>query len=127
MRPPDLAAPSGVLMSLLIARSRAALPALALLVISTAPAAAQSGTRLLRTPSVSAQHFGFFSRDDKFAVENEGVAPDIDVENFPKDVIAGRDPQLERAVQEAMRLLSTWKNDRATKEPLPPVWGKRKP
>jgi tricorn protease len=74
-----------------------------------------------------APRFGFFSRDDKFAVENEGVAPDIDVENFPKDVIAGRDPQLERAVQEAMRLLSTWKNDRATKEPLPPVWGERKP
>jgi tricorn protease len=47
------------------------------------------------------------------------------VENFPKEVIAGRDPQLERAVQEALRLLSTWKNDRATKEPAPPVWGKR--
>uniref|UniRef100_UPI00356897CA S41 family peptidase n=1 Tax=Gemmatimonas sp. TaxID=1962908 RepID=UPI00356897CA len=77
--------------------------------------------------SMIAPRFGFFSRDDKFAVENEGVAPDIDVENFPKDVIAGRDPQLERAVQEAMRLLSTWKNDRATKEPLPPVWGKRRP
>ena len=77
--------------------------------------------------SMIAPRFGFFSRDDQFAVENEGVAPDIDVENFPKDVIAGRDPQLERAVQEAMRLLSTWKNDRATKEPLPPVWGKRKP
>jgi hypothetical protein len=30
---------------------------------------------------------------------------DIDVENWPKDVIAGRDPQLERAVEEAMRLL----------------------
>ena len=77
--------------------------------------------------SMIAPRFGFFSRDNAFAVENEGVAPDIDVENFPKDVIAGRDPQLERAVQEAMRLLSTWKNDRATKEPLPPVWGKRKP
>lgn len=77
--------------------------------------------------SMIAPRFGFFSRDDKFAVENEGVAPDIDVENFPKEVIAGRDPQLERAVQEAMRLLSTWKNDRAAKEPAPPVWGKRKP
>ena len=39
------------------------------------------------------------------AVENEGVAPDIDVENWPKDVIAGKDPQLERAVEEAMKLL----------------------
>lgn len=75
--------------------------------------------------SMIAPRFGFFSRENKFAVENEGVAPDIDVENFPKDVIAGRDPQLERAVQEAMRLLSTWKNDRANTEPTPPVWGKR--
>jgi tricorn protease len=76
--------------------------------------------------SMIAPRFGFFSRDGQFAVENEGVAPDIDVENFPGEVIAGRDPQLERAVQEAMRLLSTWKNSRATTEPLPPVWGKRK-
>jgi tricorn protease len=75
--------------------------------------------------SMIAPRFGFFSRENQFAVENEGVAPDIDVENFPKEVIAGRDPQLERAVQEALRLLSTWKNDRATKEPAPPVWGKR--
>jgi tricorn protease len=75
--------------------------------------------------SMIAPRFGFFSRDDKFAVENEGVAPDISVENFPREVIGGRDPQLERAVQEAIRLLGTYKNDRATKEPAPPVWGKR--
>ncbi len=75
--------------------------------------------------SMIAPRFGFFSRDDKFAVENEGVAPDIDVENFPKDVIAGRDPQLERAVAEAMRMLKEKPTGRATKEPAPPVWGKR--
>ena len=75
--------------------------------------------------SMIAPRFGFFSRDNKFAVENEGVAPDIDVENFPKDVIAGRDPQLERAVQEALKLLSTYKDDRAKTEPTAPVWGKR--
>jgi tricorn protease len=75
--------------------------------------------------SMIAPRFGFFSRDDKFAVENEGVAPDISVENFPKDVIAGRDPQLERAVAEAMRLLKENPTGRATKEPAPPTWGKR--
>jgi hypothetical protein len=26
----------------------------------------------------------------------------------------------------ALRLLATWKNTRATTEPLPPVWGTRK-
>jgi len=32
-------------------------------------------------------------------VENEGVAPDVEVEMTPKAVIEGRDPQLERAVE----------------------------
>ncbi len=76
--------------------------------------------------SMIAPRGGFFSRDGKWAVENEGVGPDIDVENWPKDVIAGHDPQLERAVQEAMRLLKEHPVDRLTKEPPPPTWGKRK-
>ena len=48
---------------------------------------------------------GFYDRDGKWAVENEGIAPDVEVENWPRDVIAGHDPQLERAVAEAMRQL----------------------
>jgi tricorn protease len=57
--------------------------------------------------SITAPRGGFYDLDGKWAVENEGVAPDIPVEQTPKDVIAGRDPQLERAVQEALRLLET--------------------
>jgi tricorn protease len=68
---------------------------------------------------------GFFTREGKWAVENEGTAPDIDVENWPKDVIAGRDPQLERAVDEALRLLKEKPVDRRTTEPAPPSWGRR--
>ena len=34
-----------------------------------------------------------------WVVENEGVAPDIEVEQLPKDIIAGRDPQLEKAIE----------------------------
>ncbi len=75
--------------------------------------------------SMIAPRFGFFSREGQFAVENEGVAPDIEVENWPKDVIAGRDPQLERAIAEAMRLLKAQPGDRRATEPTPPVWGKR--
>jgi tricorn protease len=69
---------------------------------------------------------GFFTREGKWAVENEGVAPDIDVENLPKDVIAGRDPQLERAVQEAMRLMNDKPVERLTQEPPSPTWGQRR-
>ena len=75
--------------------------------------------------SMIAPRGGFFTRDGKWAVENEGVAPDIDVENTPKEVIAGRDPQLERAVAEAMRLLAANPVQRATTEPPAPTWGKR--
>jgi tricorn protease len=77
--------------------------------------------------SMIAPRGGFFSREGKWAVENEGVAPDIDVENLPKDVIAGRDPQLERAVQEAMRMLKENPVKRMTNEPASPTWGTRKP
>lgn len=76
--------------------------------------------------SMIAPRGGFFTRDNKWAVENEGVAPDIEVENFPKDVIAGRDPQLERAVEEALKLLAAKPVDRLTKEPPAPVWGVRR-
>ena len=75
--------------------------------------------------SMIAPRGGFFARDGHWAVENEGVAPDVDVENWPKDVIAGRDPQLERAVTEAMRMLKEHPVDRATKEPQSPTWGVR--
>jgi tricorn protease len=75
--------------------------------------------------SMIAPRGGFFTRDGKWAVENEGTAPDIDVENWPKDVIAGRDPQLERAVDEALRLIKEKPVHRLTTEPPPPTWGKR--
>ena len=33
------------------------------------------------------------------AVENHGVDPDIEVENPPHELVAGHDPQLERAIR----------------------------
>ena len=76
--------------------------------------------------SMIAPRGGFFTRDGKWAVENEGVAPDIEVENWPKEVVAGHDAQLERAVEEAMRLLKERPVDRMSKEPSPPTWGRRR-
>jgi len=69
---------------------------------------------------------GFFTPEGKWAVENEGIQPDIDVENWPKEVIAGHDPQLERAVQEGLRLLKEHPVQRLSKEPAPPTWGQRR-
>jgi tricorn protease len=50
---------------------------------------------------------GFYDTDGNWAVEGDGIAPDILVEQLPKLVIEGKDPQLEKAVEEAMRLLKT--------------------
>ncbi|MGH7504454.1 MAG: S41 family peptidase, partial [Longimicrobiales bacterium] len=67
---------------------------------------------------------GFFDMNGEWSVENEGVAPDIAVEMTPKEVIAGHDPQLERAVAEAMRLLR--ENPVVLKpEPPPPIRSRR--
>ncbi len=76
--------------------------------------------------SMIAPRGGFFTLDGKWAVENEGTAPDIDVENWPKEVIAGRDPQLERAVAEGLRLLKERPVRRLKTEPPPPIWGQRR-
>jgi tricorn protease len=76
--------------------------------------------------SMIAPRGGFFTTDGKWAVENEGTPPDIDVENWPKEVIAGHDPQLERAVKEALRMLQEKPVTRRTTEPPPPNWGERK-
>lgn len=54
---------------------------------------------------ITAPSLAFYDLQGRWAVENEGVAPDIEVEYTPAEVIKGHDPQLERAVQEALRLL----------------------
>ena len=63
---------------------------------------------------------GFFNVDGEWDVEGLGIAPDIEVMNTPKDVAAGRDPQLEAAVAEALRLLET-QGVELKPEPAPPV------
>ena len=50
-------------------------------------------------------------RGTSWGIENVGVLPDFDVEITPADVIAGRDPQLEKAIAVALAEIS--------KNPLP--------
>ena len=54
---------------------------------------------------ITAPSLAFYNLKGEWDVENIGVAPDIEVEYTAAEVIKGRDPQLERAVQEALRLL----------------------
>jgi len=50
------------------------------------------------------------SVDGQWIIEGHGVDPDIEVDNDPASVLAGKDPQLERAVAEVMKQMATKKH-----------------
>jgi tricorn protease len=54
---------------------------------------------------VSVPEFGNADANGQWTVEGHGVAPDIVVENDPKSILEGRDPQLERGIAELMSQL----------------------
>jgi tricorn protease len=58
--------------------------------------------------------------DGKWIIEGHGVDPDIEVENDPKSVIEGKDPQLQRAIEEVLKRM---KDDpkRLPERPADPV------
>ncbi|MFN2572579.1 MAG: PDZ domain-containing protein [Gemmatimonadales bacterium] len=69
---------------------------------------------------ITAPRGGFFNVAGQWDVENAGITPDIPVAQTPATVAQGHDPQLERAVAEAMRMLEA--NPVILKpEPAPPV------
>jgi len=54
---------------------------------------------------ITAPRGGFYDLAGEWDVEGEGIAPDVEVEMEPRLVSAGRDPQLEKAVEVALGLL----------------------
>ena len=70
--------------------------------------------------TVFVPEFGTNAPDGRWVIEGHGVDPDIEVENDPASLLAGRDPQLERAVEEVlMRIGESPK--RLPDRPDPPV------
>jgi tricorn protease len=69
--------------------------------------------------SVSVPEFGFVNAKGEWVIEGHGVDPDIDVENDPKSVIEGKDPQIERAVIELMNRLKAQPVAPPTRPPAP--------
>ena len=53
---------------------------------------------------VTAPNVGIWTKDG-FIVENVGVSPDIEVEQTPSEVIKGNDPQLQKAIEIALKEL----------------------
>ena len=69
--------------------------------------------------TVTAPRVAFFNKQGKWEVENEGVAPDIEVEQLPGKTVNGGDPQLERAVAEALKMLEKNPTKKAERAPYP--------
>ncbi|MDX2218227.1 MAG: PDZ domain-containing protein [Burkholderiales bacterium] len=69
--------------------------------------------------TITAPNLAFWTRDEGFRVENEGVAPDIEIEQTPADVIAGRDPQLEKAIEVILAELKKNPPQKPVRPPFP--------
>lgn len=54
---------------------------------------------------ITAPNLAFYNLQGQWDVENLGITPDVEVEYTAADVIRGHDPQLERAVQEGLKML----------------------
>jgi tricorn protease len=75
------------------------------------------GLPLVDGGAVTMPDFGMWDpKTREWLVENHGVDPDIEVENAPDKMVAGHDPQLERAIQYVLEELK--KNP--PKQPAPP-------
>ena len=68
--------------------------------------------------SITAPNLAIWT-EDGWVVENVGVPPDIEVEQLPVDVIAGRDPQLEKAIEVVMEQLETAEMAEPSRPPYP--------
>ncbi|SDW39390.1 tricorn protease [Hydrobacter penzbergensis] len=67
---------------------------------------------------VTAPNVGIWTKDG-FVVENVGVAPDIEVEQTPSEVIKGNDPQLQKAIEVAMKELQQHPQEAPQRPPFP--------
>jgi tricorn protease len=74
---------------------------------------------LLDGGNITAPNFAIWTPENGWIVENEGVAPDIEVEQTAADVINGHDPQLEKAIQVVMDELKKNPQKQPQRPPYP--------
>jgi tricorn protease len=46
-----------------------------------------------------------YGLDSQWIIENRGVQPDIVIENRPEQVVSGKDPQLDKAIEDVMKAI----------------------
>jgi len=69
---------------------------------------------------VTAPTFGFWNTEGNWEVEGYGVDPDYKIENAPHEMVAGRDPQLEKAIEVILDMLEKSCKDGHQKPRKPP-------
>jgi tricorn protease len=82
------------------------------------------GPNLVDGGYVTMPEFSSYNLKSQWIMENHGVDPDIVVDNLPQDEMAGKDAQLERAIQEVMKRVEERK---PTWPPPPPSRDLRDP
>ncbi len=82
--------------------------------------------QLMDGGAVTAPNLAIWTPEEGWTVENEGVPPDIEVEQIPSEVIAGRDPQLEKAIQVVMEELKKNPAPQPKRPPYPVKTGIKK-
>lgn len=73
--------------------------------------------------SVTVPTFGTFSREGEWVLEGYGIDPDVEVIDDPTRLARGEDPQLERAIEEVLRMLAENPRKRPVKPPYPVIPG----
>lgn len=74
---------------------------------------------LMDGATITAPNFAGWTPEDGWVIENEGVPPDIFVEETPATLLAGRDPQLEKAIEVALQALAANPPQLSTRPPYP--------
>lgn len=77
---------------------------------------------LLDGGRITSPNFGIYDTKGKWIIENEGVAPDIFVEQTPKDLLEGKDPQLDRTIKLLQEEMKNYKYPNVAK-PKDPIRG----
>jgi tricorn protease len=73
---------------------------------------------LLDGGEITAPNLAIWTKDG-FVVENEGIAPDIEVEQWPAEVIKGNDPQLQKAIEIVLKALQANPPEEPVRPPYP--------
>ncbi len=61
--------------------------------------------RLVDGGYITRPEFATLSKDAQWIIEGHGVEPDIEVDNRLEDLVAGRDPQLDKAIELTLKMI----------------------